>query len=631
MSQAVRGIHIRPAQEDVDGPAEETTASVQEATKDVGREGAEGGEDEWFQWTPRQPDQPHYPSGNRLGSSVRPLSVRLWSMSKPKGPTQNRALPNDPETSSTIVGLATLAEAGMTDFEQSFDSIDVQDDPYNKRYTGLFKPDPKSLSGDSASIAQPDVTHWPEISPVSVEYPTLQGERRKFLLDIIANTPSITDAWNAYHELANMQLLDADMPHAQLHRLAALVAHVRPRSRALFIRLVSVLSKIHRLGGQVCIWEWNALIDYAGKGFRRTRQEDFQSALDVYEDLINNRPPGASLSRRDRGESRAEPDAELEGGERSRYRAPTPDVVTLSTLLNLAIRAQDDSAVERVYALFEINGVAPNRISHLMLIDYYSKSARLSEVQRLVSNMRWEGHELGLDGLNNVMWAYAKNARFTIPNYIYQLLKHNRVPSELDVQVFRDRLEELDIIVRKELVPDHATYMIMLQSYAYQGQFRDTILTFADLIVDSGRLQEEANGRDRAENPRPMSAALILEPAYRAIFLGFRRWGRAPPAENRQPGPYKYALWHSSVEATQSEWTFAAWQALFDDYMTLPDIETNQRIIYWQLMAVARMTGNDRDQLRVVYERLAARFPSQWGYRLQELKKWIDGQVGAWP
>ena len=52
-----------------------------------------------------------------------------------------------------------------------------------------------------------------------------------------------------------------------------LISRVHPRTRLNFIRLLSILSTIRRIGGQLQLWEWNTLIDFAGKGFRKFRAE----------------------------------------------------------------------------------------------------------------------------------------------------------------------------------------------------------------------------------------------------------------------------------------------------------------------------------------------------------------------
>ncbi|KAK7695452.1 hypothetical protein QCA50_000088 [Cerrena zonata] len=94
------------------------------------------------------------------------------------------------------------------------------------------------------------------------------------LLYVIATTVSVDAALQAYSQLST---LPADrkgytIPAAHLHRLARLIAHSRRRTRNLFIHLLSVLGTLHKTGGRVQLWEWNALIDFAGKGWRKSRQ-----------------------------------------------------------------------------------------------------------------------------------------------------------------------------------------------------------------------------------------------------------------------------------------------------------------------------------------------------------------------
>ncbi|KAI6047044.1 hypothetical protein EDC04DRAFT_579690 [Pisolithus marmoratus] len=109
------------------------------------------------------------------------------------------------------------------------------------------------------------------------------------LLHVLLAAPTISGAWKAYEGLITKYPYDPlqkpVIPYGHLHRLAGRLASVKPRTRTLYLQLSSVLATLRRTGGRVYIWEWNTLIDCAGKQWRKTSIADYRAALDILNDM----------------------------------------------------------------------------------------------------------------------------------------------------------------------------------------------------------------------------------------------------------------------------------------------------------------------------------------------------------
>ena len=440
-------------------------------------------------------------------------------------------------------------------------------------------------------------------------------DTRMKLLGVLATAKDVGPAWDAYYTLMSLPRFKdrIPIPWQHLHRLIRLIASVRPRTRGFFIRLLSVISTIHRTGGTVQLWQWNALIDFAGKGWRKTTPENFRTALDVYYDLISNKSPGASFSKKSEGAYAIE--EEEEEPARSLL---DPDIWTLTTILNIAVSTFQAKPVRHATALLESSGKRPNRVTYLTYIRYYTKLGRLLGVRSVLAQMVSNDMELGLDGTNACIWAFGRNNRLDIADSIYRVLRSNMSPNPdpEDEQLWQQLVDE-NIRVPRDVFPDHITYTCLVQAYAYRGYFQECLTVFMNMITAL-----DPPGKTRTEAKDPEKAQLYL-PVYRAIFIGFVRHGKDPRIA--QPGArYGAEVLMQSLAPESSAWTLKALDMLFEDFLRIPQgVEPTENLIYWLLTAFAKTSGEDKGRLRHVYRLLEERFGGQWGGRLQNLKEKI--------
>lgn len=599
------------AQRDQDraGDVTHVESDVSEAQKESDKD-----EEHDWEWLKDEGDVPppqldsadHHPLGNRRRPPVRPLPS--WLRKRLSTPVV-QSLPTNRSTQP----MPEVSPSAGSVYERFQAAIDVNMSNLHGQPKFLPQTDenePSWLSG----AASPAAIQIPSESPVE-DY----DSARERLLDELATTPNVNAAWEAYTALMRLSP-PVSVPREHLDRLTRLIAAIRPRTRALFIRLLSVVSAVHRNGGEVHLWQWNALADFAGKGWRRTSIDMYRTALDVVHDFTAGNAPGATFfsNRADVSldfDVRKERDEEDE--EEPKPRAP--DIITFTTLLNIAAKTRDPATLQHAHGLLKASGLAANRITYLTLISFYTRIGELAGVRRTLSGMRDAGLPLGVDGLNACIWAFARHQRFHVAEYIYKVLRNNLVPDpDLDVNGMTRNLAGQDIMITPGLVPDVITYMTLLQPYSYHGQFMPAIQVFADMITHMSSL-EDYDGTNR-------TATEYLLPAYTAMLLGFYRYGAIPDKSLRRMGPYRYSKYHDAV--TDSEWSLAALQAIFDDFLEIPaDAKPSERLIYWILMSFARITGNDLDKLREVYDQLEERFEGRWGGRLAALKKILHGDL----
>lgn len=453
----------------------------------------------------------------------------------------------------------------------------------------------------------PLVPHQPESSPSVESIPM----NRAYLKRVIAKSASVDDAWEAYQQLLSITRLEdgRSVPFSHLHRLTRLIASARPRTRANFVRLLSVITTIRRNGGQVRLWQWNVLIDFAGKGWRKTRLADFKSAIDVYEDMIAGRHPGASWG----VDEDVLPSEVPHQGNRI-----TPDVVTFTTLINIAANTKESSAMRHATALMEAAGVAPNRVTYLALIKYYTRKNQLGDVRLVLARMEEKGSDLDLDGVNAILWAYARAGQLGIASAIYRVLRNWVVPEndlaqdEVTSLVEHLRLTE-HIALTQKMLPNAATYHVMIQCSAYHGDLVRCLQVFMDMLSTPERtiLRDEGGG----------SKSTLVAPtlaAFRAIFLGFSRHGQARAAVVLNQGRPVFS------HEKRSGWILDNLELLFESFLKLPpQVKPSERIIYWVLVAFTKTSNEDSKKLRWVWEQLEERFGGHWGSRLEQFKRRI--------
>lgn len=500
----------------------------------------------------------------------------------------------------------------------------------------IFEPQPPKITAfvkSPQSLAEtqpqhptlPDQDGYASTSVKSTAHCVSDGEdphARAELLNILDTTQSVSRAWDAYQ---NLMALPRDgsrppIPWSHLHRLTRLLASTKPRTRTHFICLLTVISTIHKTGGRVSLWQWNALVDFAGKGWRKTRQEDFMNAVGVFNDLVTHRPPGATFSR-SRLDAPSSEDTSSPPTER-----PTPDVITYTTLLNIAGRTLHAPTFQHASVMFDDSGVKPNRITLLSKLRYFTRRGELSGVRATISQLRQNNFDLGLDGINACLWAFGRNERLDVASAIYEVLKSRlwnpQGEQDENVVAFKTFLDTHEgIKVPDGILPDRITFTALLQCFAYHGDLMQSLQVFMDMIT----FMEESSGANSEGERGGLLQVTFMLPAYRAIFLGFVRHAKArQQIEVDERLSNRLQTKHLRTNVDQSVWSLDALEALFRDFLGLPeDARPSERLIYWILVAFARCTGDDLKKLREVYTRLEERFGGEWGWggRLARMKR----------
>ncbi|KAG6899653.1 hypothetical protein C0993_008265 [Termitomyces sp. T159_Od127] len=430
---------------------------------------------------------------------------------------------------------------------------------------------------------------------------------------ILHETTSTDDAWNAYTTLNE---LNVPVRLAALHRMVRLVARDRPRASTEYTRLLEILRRVRSTGGKVYLHEWNTLIDAAGRGWRKTTVRHYETALSFFRDMTKGHAPGTTLAL-DVGSAPVEDEITAEPVE--------PDIYTYTTLLGIAARTRDQKCLRHARILFERSGIPPNRFTHLALMPYFAATSQPGAVRSTLLMLERERMDLGLDGINALLWSYSKNRRLDIVTMIYRLLKHNLTPDLDDVEEETKRLEEYRcqlrteefIVVPDDLVPNEITYTTLIQIMAYHGHLSGALTIFADMLSAPNTERGASLTRDSDGVLKPS----LYQPTaaiFRALFLGFRR--HAKPDKDGSGDRLKRDA------DSANEWTLSNLQQVFDLFMSMPaTIQAGSSAVYWLIVAF-QITSNDKELIRDVWRRVEGRFgrftmgPSS---RLYKLRTWL--------
>ncbi|KAI0052610.1 hypothetical protein FA95DRAFT_1553273 [Auriscalpium vulgare] len=476
--------------------------------------------------------------------------------------------------------------------------------------------DPVSLDGEQNVEKMADELH-PDPDPTSLrDHPQQYSdpEMKSHLLDVVATTDSVEDAWAAYRMLTllppdtSLPTANPKIPYQHLHRLVRLFATAM-RTRTIFLRLLSVLSHLRQSGGRVKVWEWNLLIDCAGKGWRRTHQKDFRLALDVYADMLSGRVPGASFSHSSTDDGPVEDDNMADR---------KPDIVTFTTLLAIAVRTREPSSIRHASLLLSQSGIPANVTSYTALLGYYARRNELFGVRDTLNKMHRHDIPLNQVAFNAVVWAFVYNNRMDVAGAMYRIVRHSVVP-EADGEAVKAAAhwlyEKETLAIPEELAANKITYHMLIQGYAYYGDFKRCLQVFQDM------LSSPVAHDDNVEAYPPTMTA------FRAIFLGFFRHGTSA---SQAPLTTRLSLLDDTPNV--HAWSLANLELLFEQFLSLPlDMRPRPGLIYWILVAFERTSGNDTEMLRVVYQRLEDRFGGRWDGRVERMRQKIFGADASVP
>ena len=406
---------------------------------------------------------------------------------------------------------------------------------------------------------------------------------------IIGSTDSVVRGWNSYVFLVDFISGSLDVrrhvqhiPFAHLHRLARLLARNRPQTRRQFLQLLAVLTYINYWGGNLKQHEWNALVNHAGAGWRKTKLENVRNAMKIFKDMRAGRLPGSS---------------DFLPLDREFLEGPPvePDIYTYTSLLAIASRSVRTRQVHNISSMLTKAGLPPNRITHLSLMRYFTLRKDFDGIRLTLLKMRQQGLELGLDGLNSCLWAYGRNHKLDLVMMIYRILRHNVLPEtsgETDINDIIRRLGEEYIFVGPEIQPNEVTLTTVIQVMAYHGHFSSTLNVFMDMLsfnnLEKGAPVEEIS----AGVYEPISYQPSLA-VFRAIFLGFSRHTKNIRRKKKK----------------KTDWNLDNLSEIFNLFLELPsNTNPNLNTIYFIMLAFDKASGRDIEILRDVWMRIDRKF-----------------------
>ena len=464
------------------------------------------------------------------------------------------------------------------------------------------------------------------VAPIPTTFP--HDHERARLLNIIGETQSFDEGWEAYrafssHPLAEDPVLNT-YPSRHLHRLVSLLATVKPRTRKVYLSLVSIVSTLRTSGHLVYTWEWNFLMDASAKGWRKTRFEDYKAALRVFNDMLayqkqvreSNDPPHVDQNVR----------ANLDQESIPTHNNLTPDVYSYTTLISHAARTLSPQALEHARSILNSSGIVPNRVTLLAQLHLHTYHNQMYGFRRTIAEIRDRGFTLDIYGVNSIIWAFSRNEHLEVAEAIYRVLRNNVDGGGPGDSMFEGGgegigatvkfLDEVEnIVIPPKMVPNRITYTILLQSYAYHGDLARSLQVLADMLSSPDPVATW-KGEDGAVSRFPAVMQI-----FRALFLGFYRHGVDPTASAaHQPGQHRSGEGHE----TGLEWNMDNLYPIYKGFLELPtNRKPEDRAVYWLLLAFEKCSGGDYRMVREVWTALEGRWGKKWGSRLRRVRKTI--------
>jgi len=448
-----------------------------------------------------------------------------------------------------------------------------------------------------------------------------QDHERARLLNVIGTTQSFNEAWDAYrafssHPLAEDPTLNK-YPSRHLHRLVSLLATIRPRTRKVYLSLVSIMSTLRASGHLIYPWEWNLLMDASAKGWRKTRFEDYKTSLQVFNDMlayqkeVQESSVSQHIGRNVRSSSHEESIAARNN--------LAPDIYSHTTLISHAARTQSPQALKHARSLLDSSGIIPNRVTLLAQLRLHTNHNQMFGVRNIIAEVLDRGFTLDIHDVNSILWAFARNEHMEVAEPIYRVLRSNTDvggPVDEDIAATTKFLGEVEnIVIPPTVIPDRITYTILIQSYAYQGDLTRTFQVFADMLSSPDPVaiwRGEVGAKARF---------LPVMPIFRAIFLGFCRHG----VDTARPLPHPRR--HDRPRRTRGsglDWNLDNLHAIYNGFLELPvDRKPEDRVVYWLITAFETCSGGDYRRMREVWTTLEGRWGDRWGPRLRRVRSTI--------
>ena len=465
------------------------------------------------------------------------------------------------------------------------------------------------------------------VAPIPTTF--TQDHERARLLNLMGTTQSFNEAWDAYRALSSHPLAEDPTlnkyPSRHLHRLVSLLATIRPRTRKVYLSLVSIMSTLRASGHPIYVWEWNLLMDASAKGWRKTRFEDYRTSLRVFNDMLAYQKEvleshdSQQIGRNVRSSSHVDETILL-------HNTLGPDIYSYTTLISHAARTLSPQALEHARSLLNSAGIIPNCVTLLAQLRLHTHHNQMFAVRRTIAEIRDRGFTLDIYGVNSIIRAFAWNEDMEVADSIYRVLRSNVDAGGSEDGLFDGVnegitatarfLDEVEnIIIPPMMVPNRITYTLLVQAYAYQGDLTRALQVFADMLSSTDPI---ATWRGEVGAVARFPPVMQI---FRAIFLGFYRHGVDPT------GSTTHYRGHHIIRGTHGpglDWDLGNLYTIYKGFL---ELSTNQkpgdRVVYWLIMAFEKCSGGDYWRMKEVWATLEGRWGDRWGARLRRVRKAI--------
>lgn len=472
---------------------------------------------------------------------------------------------------------------------------------------------------DDGQVAGEGITSFGHLQDVTFNFSPIQQpsiptiERYYAYLHVIANTQDEDDAWFAYtsiirgprpEHLAKEKPL---IPFSHLHRICRILARIKRRTT--FVRLIDIMCTIRRFGGQLQLFEWNALIDSTARGWRRITEEDFELALSIFTDMTHGHVPGHLSSSND-----LPPLLDIP------LQPVKPDIYSFTVLLNIAALSYSQTSVQTASQLLETSQASPTRITHLSLMKHFAKDGDLDSISLTLLKLHQQGHELGLDGINATLHAFSYVGRLATARKVYRVLRHALPAVDSDDAIRKAQEDDEINALRQELAtdefipiplsmrPNAITFHTLIQGFSFHGHFASAMEVLSDMLK---AVNTDPGAALSGDKPGALKHApyTISFQVFRSLFLGYAK--HAAPSGNND----------------EEYWKLKNLQAIFDLFV---DMGKGSRIprftVYFIMVGFDKASGHDVDLLRDVWTKMETEFDIDLGgphNRLRILKNRI--------
>lgn len=558
--------------------------------------------------------------------------------------------------------------------------------------TSPFSPLPVRLDlehGPDAScsdlIEEPlidDLSKIPDVPDVQIEEPEVEDlpDERTYLLQIIRDNTTLEDSWKAYTRLLHLQKSYGNnlpvtpfIPHHYLHFLSSQLAKIQAAGRRHFFRFLSVLTSLRTSGGTIFDWEWNSLIHCSAKSYRKTTVEDYRIAIGIFKDMVNS----ASIVEKELRQSAGigSEDALPDELEKTIAR---PDAVTYATLLAIASRTGNPTAVQHAQSMLNASGQPWIPRAYSAMLPYYMSTNQLDAFPRVVAASF--PNDMTIILVTQIIWAYAFKGRLRIAMQIYEFLRGN-IPPEDKMSIDEPSQGSFGLEWRKTfnsdetegnpilslpgfidhatMPPNGITYCTLIQALCYHGDLIGAITIFKDML-STIRTSDRPTHIREFYKPRPS--------IYRSFFLGFARHAggngiRKPLSQSLMARDYEMDQiplpeFAARLTATprdlttmaplknftiDSPWTLENLEIIFENFLEMdwdacnaeeekaPTLKLSDRTIYWIMVSFAKTTNNDWYKMYTVWTRLDNHMDfSQYSLskRLRDMRDYLVGRFG---